>query len=130
VSLARAWGLVLLAVAVAGAACGHLGGQRPADGDAPDVVQVRLYDRRIEVSPHMVARGKVVFEIVNEDGVRVVGPGTDDQSDEFLVPGQRRSVPMKLGEGTFRIFCPDGNHADLGVWAQFEVVDSPGQFRR
>jgi hypothetical protein len=128
-------GLVLLVAAGgAGAGCSQLGIGRPGGADAPEVLRVELRDTRIDVSPHTVASGKVVFEIVNEGqlehGVRIVGPGTDDQSDEFLVPGQRRTVPIKLGEGTFRIFCPDGNHADLGVWAQFVVVDSPGLFRR
>jgi uncharacterized cupredoxin-like copper-binding protein len=129
----RGWlagGAALAALVVAG--CAELGLHKPgADGE---VVHVELRDRRIDVSPHMVGRGKVVLQIENdgelEHGLRVVGPGTDDQSDEFLVPGQHRTVTMKLGEGTFRIFCPDGNHADLGMWAQLVVTDSPSYFRR
>jgi uncharacterized cupredoxin-like copper-binding protein len=82
----------------------------------------------------MVGRGKVTFEISNEGqlehGLHIVGPGIDDQSDEFLVPGQHRSVTLKLGEGTYRLSCPDGNHADLGMWAKIEVTDSPGWARR
>jgi hypothetical protein len=122
------------ALALAAAGCAQLGLHRPADENTPETVRVELRDTRIDVSPHMVARGKVILEIENdgelEHGLRVVGPGVDEQSDEFLVPGQHRRVTMKLGEGTFRIFCPDGNHADLGMWSQIVVTDSSSWFRR
>lgn len=124
--------LSLMLLAAAG--CAELGVYRPGDGNTPEVLAVELRDARIDVRPHMVARGRVALDIVNhgtlEHGVRIVGPGTDDTSEEFLVPGQRRRVVLKLEPGTFRIFCPDGNHADLGMWAQVVVTETPTWFRR
>jgi uncharacterized cupredoxin-like copper-binding protein len=123
-----------LALATLGAGCATLGLREPGNADAPEVVDVVMSDSSIEVRPHLVARGKVGFELVNEGllehGFRIVGPGVDEQSDGLVVPGQPRRVWVKLGVGTFRIFCPDGNHADLGMSAQLDVTDEVNQFRR
>jgi hypothetical protein len=128
------WALAAGAALLAAAGCAEMGLHRPGDANAPEVVHVELRDARLDVSPTMVAKGNVVFEIENdgelEHGLQIVGPGTDEKSEEFLVPGQHRHMTMKLADGTFRIFCPDGNHADLGVRAQIVVTDSPGWFRR
>jgi hypothetical protein len=114
--------------------CAPLGLFRRGAADAPEVVEVVLRDASIDVWPSLVARGRVGLEIVNhgqlEHGVRIVGPGLDDQSEELLVPGQHRRLWVKLVPGTFRIFCPDGNHADLGMWAHLVVTDQVSWFRR
>jgi hypothetical protein len=132
-TLARTCFALALAVAAA-SGCASLGLQRPGSADAPEVLDVVLTDRSIDVWPRLVARGKVGLEIVNhgqlEHGFRIVGPGTDEQSDEFLTPGEHRRVWLKLGVGTFRIFCPDGNHADLGMWSRLVVIEDVSWFRR
>jgi uncharacterized cupredoxin-like copper-binding protein len=124
-----------LALGAAGASgCASVGLHRPGNEDAPEVVDVVLTDRSIDVSPSLVARGKIGLEIVNEGqlehGFRIVGPGTDEQSDEFLTPGGHRRLWVKLGPGTFRLSCPDGNHAELGMWSRLVVTDDVSWFRR
>jgi uncharacterized cupredoxin-like copper-binding protein len=123
-----------LALATLGSGCATLGLHDPGNADAPEVVDVVMSDHSIDVKPLLVARGKVGFEIVNEGllehGFRIVGPGVDEESDAFVVPGQHRRVWVKLGVGTFRIFCPDGNHAELGMSSQLTVTDEVNQFRR
>jgi hypothetical protein len=59
-----------------------------------------------------------------------VGPGTDEQSDEFLGQSEHRRVWLKLAPGSYRIFCPDGQHAEQGMWAGLVVTENPGWFRR
>ena len=124
---------VAVAVAVSGG-CAQMGLYTPGNADAPELLRVVLTDSSIDVWPRLVARGKVGLEIVNdgqlEHGFRIVGPGTDEQSDEFLTPGEHRRVWLKLGPGTFRIFCPDGDHAERGMWARLVVADEVSWFRR
>jgi hypothetical protein len=122
-----------LALATLGAGCATLGLHEPGNADAPEVVNVVMSDHSIDVKPLIVARGKVGFELLNEGllehAFRIVGPGADEQFDG-VVPGQPRRVWVKLGVGTFRIFCPDGNHADLGMSSQLTVTDEVNSFRR
>ena len=124
----------LFALALVGGACAPLGLYRPGDVDHPEAVDVILYDASVTVRPSLVARGKVGLEILNqgelEHGVRIVGPGVDEQSDEFLVPGQHLRMTVKLGPGTYVVSCPDGNHAALGMRAELVVVESTSSFRR
>jgi hypothetical protein len=127
-----ALGLVTLGLAFA--ACSTLGVFRPGTDDEPEVVSVTLTDDSIDVTPSLVGRGKVGLDIRNdgqlEHAYQVVGPGTDETSDEFLTTGQRRRVWLKLAPGTFRIFCPDGDHAKRGMSAGLVVTDRVGWFRR
>jgi uncharacterized cupredoxin-like copper-binding protein len=124
--------LALCAVGLA--ACAPLGIVQPGTPQAPEVLKVALTDGSTQVRPRMVARGKVGLEVSNdgtlEHGVHVVGPGVDEQSDEFLSPGQRRTMWLELAPGTFRVFCPDGDHAERGMSAQFVVTDRASWFRR
>jgi hypothetical protein len=114
--------------------CAQLGLYQPGTADAPEVLEVSLRDDSILVRPRLVARGKVTLDIANdgtlEHGFRLVGPGVDEQSQEFLGPGDHRRVSFKLEPGTYRLFCPDGNHAALGMWAQLVVGASSSWFRR
>jgi hypothetical protein len=130
----RTIALAALLVASASGGCAPLGLYRPGTEDAPETVSVTLNDTSIDVWPSLVARGKVTLEIRNdgqlEHAYHVTGPGTDEGSEEFLTSGQHRRVTFKLEPGTFRIFCPDGDHAKLGMDARLVVTDRVGFFRR
>jgi hypothetical protein len=123
-----------MACALAAVGCSTFGIYRPGTEDAPEVVTVTLTDTSIDVSPSLVGRGKVDLELRNdgqlEHAYHVTGPGTDEESEEFLTSGQHRRVALKLAPGTFRIFCPDGDHAKLGMDARLVVTDRVGWFRR
>jgi hypothetical protein len=123
-----------LAVLFFAAGCVPLGLQRPGTEDAPEIVNVELTDSSIDVWPRLVARGKVGLDIVNdgqlEHGLHIVGPGVDEQTDEFLVTGQRRRIWLKLAPGTFRVECPDGDHAARGMVSTLVVADQVSWFRR
>jgi hypothetical protein len=115
-------------------ACAPLGLYRPGDGNAPEVLDVVLREGRVDVSPSLVARGKVELDIVNEGtlehGIHIVGPGVDEQSDELIVPGQHSRLIVRLTPGTYVLTCPDGDHAARGMRTTLTVVDSTGSFRR
>jgi hypothetical protein len=125
---------VAAALACAALGCAPLGLVPPGTDDAPEVVEVVLHDASIDVWPRLVARGKVAFEIVDHGalahGFRVVGPDVDETMDGLLGPDERRRLVVKLGAGSYRIFCPDGNHAELGMSASLVVNESVSWFRR
>jgi uncharacterized cupredoxin-like copper-binding protein len=125
---------VAVGLAVAASACSTLGIYRPGTEDAPELVTVTLTDSSIDVSPSLVGGGRVALELRNdgqlEHAYQITGPGTDESSDEFLTTGQHRRVLLKLAPGTFRIFCPDGDHAKRGMSARLVVAESVGWFRR
>lgn len=127
-------GLGPAALALCFACCSTLGVFRPGTEDAPELVSVTLTDDSIDVSPSLVGRGKVDLEVRNdgqlEHAFQIVGPGTDETSDEFLTTGQRRQIRLKLEPGTFRVFCPDGDHAKRGMSARLVVTERVGWFRR
>ena len=114
--------------------CATLGVYPPGTEDAPEVLIVVLTDTSIDVAPSLVARGKVGLEIINngqlEHALHITGPGTDEQSDEFLTSGEHRRLWLKLAPGTFRIFCPDGDHAARGMSARLTVTEDARWFRR
>jgi hypothetical protein len=128
---ARLW---LVAVAAAACGCASLGLRRPGTADDPELVDVVVTDTSLEVEPGLVGRGKIGLELVNngqlQHAVRVVGPGVDERSDELLTPGARGRLWLKLGPGTYRIFCPDGDHADRGLSSSLVVGDDVNMFRR
>lgn len=115
--------------------CAALGfGPRRAPGE-PEVVDVEVRDARIDVSPRKVEAGpgKVVLLLVNngelEHDVRIEGPGMDEPSDTALAPGQHRRAELRVRGGTYRIYCPDADHAARGVDAKL-VVDAASRFDR
>jgi hypothetical protein len=116
------------------AGCAPLGLYRPGDARNPEVIDVVLHESHLEIWPALVAVGRVGIELTNhghlEHGVRIVGPGVDEQTDEFLGPEQHRRIWLRLGPGSYRIFCPDGDHATQGMWGRLEVGASPSWFRR
>jgi hypothetical protein len=126
--------LVGAALALAPAACATFGLHEPGTDDAPEVLVVSLDDVSIAVTPRQAARGRIGLEIVNrgmlEHAVRIVGPGVDEQATEFLGPTQHRRQWLRLGPGTYRLFCPDGDHAERGMWTQLIVTETPSWFRR
>ncbi|HVZ71143.1 MAG TPA: sulfocyanin-like copper-binding protein [Polyangia bacterium] len=116
------------------AACAPLGVHRPGTPDTPEVLAVVLEDGSITVHPRQVARGKIGLDIENrgtlEHALRIVGPGVDEQSAEFLGPNEHRRRWLRLEPGTYRVFCPDGDHAERGMWAHIIVTEKPTWFRR
>jgi uncharacterized cupredoxin-like copper-binding protein len=113
--------------------CAALGlGSKSGPGD-PEVVEVEVRDARLDVSPRKVNGEKVILQVVNngelEHDLRVEGPGLDEPLDTAIAPGQHRRVELRVRGGSYRLYCPDANHAELGIDAKL-TVDAPSKFDR
>lgn len=131
-SLTRA--LVLTLAVLPLGACATVGMHKPGSDLEPEVVDVELRDARLDLSPRQVGPGKVGLEVFNQGEIdhalRVTGPGIDEPVDTDVSPGQHRRIWVKLKPGTYRVFCPDGDHADKGVAADLSVTEDAGWHRR
>jgi hypothetical protein len=109
------------------AACAPLGLHAPGTDAEPETLTVTFEDSAVTLTPAQVARGKVVLDVENkgslEHSVRVDGPGLGDRDAEFVSPGHHRRIPLRLEPGTYRVSCPDGDHAERGLSAKLVVTD-------
>jgi hypothetical protein len=107
---------VMVALALAGAAAGALGGRSTA-GKATVRVTEREY--RISVSTKTLATGTVLLVVHNAGRIAhrlsIAGPGLSTRTTPTIKPGATRSLAVKLAGGSFRLWCPLGNHASLGM---------------
>jgi hypothetical protein len=128
-------GVLALAGCLGG--CAALGlGSKAAPGE-PEIVDIEVRDTRLGVSPLNVGAGpagKIGLEIVNngqlEHNLRVEGPGLDEPSDTSIAPGQHRRTYVRVRAGTYRIYCPDADHAEKGVDGKLIVHEESSQFNR
>jgi plastocyanin len=65
-----------------------------------------------------VDAGTVTFVLTNNGGsshaLTIEGNGVDESSDT-IGPGDSTELTVDLTEGEYQIFCPVGNHADMGM---------------
>ena len=125
---------LVVVVAVSMASCATMARRAPGPDEATEVLAIDLVDDGLTLDPPQVARGRVTLDFTNrgrlEHAVRVVGPDIDEKVAEFLGPGEHRRQSLRLGPGTYRVFCPDGDHAEHGLSAQLVVTESPTAFHR
>ncbi|MDB4980038.1 MAG: hypothetical protein JWM82_790 [Myxococcales bacterium] len=127
------WFVVVLVVAVS-TSCATMVQRGPSPDEATEVLAIELVDDGLTLEPPQVGRGKVTLDLTNrgrlEHAVRVVGPDVDEKVAEFLGPGEHRRQSLRLGPGTYRVFCPDGDHAEHGLSAQLVVTETATSFHR
>ncbi len=62
--------------------------------------------------------GALTIELTNDGqqphAIQIEGNGVDETSDT-IEGGATTSFDLELEEGTYGIFCPVGNHADMGM---------------
>jgi hypothetical protein len=126
--------VALLVVAGSMTACATMARRDPGPDEATEVLSIDLVDDALTLAPPQVGRGKVTLDLTNrgrlEHAVRVVGPGVDEKVAEFLGPGEHRLQSLRLEPGTYRVFCPDGDHAEHGLAAQLVVTETATSFHR
>jgi hypothetical protein len=107
---------LVAALARAGAAAGALAGH-----SAGRTTTVRVTEReyRISLSAKSLPAGTVVLVVHNAGNVAhrlsISGPGLHTKTTPAIAPGATRSLRVKLGGGSFSLWCPVGNHASLGM---------------
>jgi plastocyanin len=121
---------VTLAAGMAIAACGQdgapaptttntvgqpTGAQQPSTGTS---VPVRLTEMRIELPQQSFAPGTYTFVASNEGrlphALEIEGGGLE-QATDTLSAGQSADLTVTLQPGTYKVYCPVGNHDEQGM---------------
>ena len=115
---------VALTFAVAG--CGGDDGDEATNG-ASSSADVLDHRERLHAHPATVtidAPGTYTFEATNDGGVdhslEIEGNGVEEVT-ETIGPGESASVTVDLESGTYEMYCPIGNHRDLGMSGEVTV---------
>src|SRR5438093_2800729 len=122
VPLRNAAGLLLAAVAIAGAPAHR------APGD-PAAVSAKLSEWKVELSKRSVAAGSVTFTVENVGSIphalEVEGQGIE-QETAVIQPGASATLTLTLKPGTYEVYCPVGedSHKKLGMETELKVVGS------
>ena len=108
---------VVAALALAGAAVGAMAGQ---SSTRKTTVQVTEREYRISLSTKSLPSGVVRLVVHNAGHVAhklsISGPGMSAvKTTPMIAPGATRALTVSLGGGSFKLWCPLGSHASLGM---------------
>jgi plastocyanin len=97
-----------------------------AAGGGGETVKVSATDFKFDPSDPRVAPGEVTFDVTNDGetlhNLEVEGPSGEAELPEDLQPGDSGSLAVDLGEpGTYKFYCPVGNHEELGMVGEVTV---------
>lgn len=92
-----------------------------------NVVQVYLDDFKVEM-PNSLPAGPTTFEITNrsqtEHSFEIEGQGLERALESNLPGGTTMQLQADLQPGTYRIYCPVGNHASKGMSMELTVTEA------
>lgn len=107
---------VAVSLALAGAAAAAVMGHRSAHATR---VTVTESEYKILVAPAKLKAGTATFVVRNHGtlahALDISGPGLKTVKVPTIAPGKSRTVTIKLGGGTFKLWCPVPGHATLGM---------------
>jgi uncharacterized cupredoxin-like copper-binding protein len=132
-------GLAIAAIALAVAGCGEergdltrttpvpVGRVATADPRAVATVEASLVDYALEPpEPRVGASGLIAFAATNDGLVRhalaVDGPSGTVRT-AALVPGERAIIAVRLPPGTYKWYCPLGDHEQRGMVGRVRVKE-------
>ncbi len=96
-------------------------GLRPEDRD----VNVTMTEWKFELSRTTLPAGKIRFVVENIGStihaMEITGNNIDINTGD-MAPGASRQIEIELPAGTYRLFCPVGNHAGQGMDLNITVV--------
>jgi uncharacterized cupredoxin-like copper-binding protein len=89
-------------------------------------VAVSLTDYRLPRNVRVPRSGLVAFEATNDGQVAhalaVVGPAGQART-QTLKPGERTTVEVRLPPGTYKWYCPVGDHERRGMVGRVRVAE-------
>ena len=89
-------------------------------------VPVSLMDYRLPRDVRVARGGLVAFEATNDGLVRhalaVIGPAGQART-QTLKPGERTTVEVRLPPGTYKWYCPVGDHERRGMVGRIRVAE-------
>jgi uncharacterized cupredoxin-like copper-binding protein len=114
---------VALMFALAG--CGGDDGGETTDGTSSQTFSISESDFTLTPSTVTIdAPGTYTFEAMNDGGVdhslEIEGMGIEEET-ETIGPGESASMTVDLEAGTYEMYCPIGNHRDLGMSGEITV---------
>jgi uncharacterized cupredoxin-like copper-binding protein len=97
-----------------------------ANVHATATVEVSLIDYRLPRDPRIARAGVIAFEATN-DGLShhalvVDGPAGEVRTPRLL-PGERWTIAVRLPPGTYKWYCPVGDHEQRGMAGRVRVAD-------
>jgi uncharacterized cupredoxin-like copper-binding protein len=114
---------VAVSLALAGAAAAALMVHRSARATR---VTVTESEYKIAVAPAKLKAGTTTFVVRNRGklahALDISGPGLKTVKVPTIAPGKSRTVTVKLGGGTFKLWCPIPGHAALGMTRSLTVT--------
>ena len=88
-------------------------------------VSVAETEFAIELPQMSFSPGTYTFTVLDKGhathALEIDGPGVSDKSSSRVSAGQSTSLTVTLQKGTYRIYCPVGNHASLGMDTKITV---------
>ena len=130
--------LTALALLVAAGCGGDNGDDAAAPGTETTAPETEGEGQTIQVSarefafdpPDLTAEpGELTLELTNDGefphAIEVEGGGVEESSDE-VAAGESTSLTVSLEEGTYRIYCPVGDHEARGMVGTLTVGSGGG----
>lgn len=89
-------------------------------------VEVTLVDNRIEMAETSLGAGTYTF-VVQQEGERphalsIEGPGVSETTDAIEPGGPPVELTVTLAPGAYELWCPVGNHREMGMELALEVT--------
>ncbi|WP_018505401.1 hypothetical protein [Parafrankia discariae] len=89
-------------------------------------VMVTATEFALKLSQDTFTAGTYTFVTTNDGQVthalEIEGPGLGDSETADLGPGQSEGLTVTLGLGTYKLYCPVGNHEAQGMSTQITVT--------
>ncbi|MGH9630889.1 MAG: cupredoxin domain-containing protein [Bryobacteraceae bacterium] len=89
-----------------------------------NAVTVELSEMKIEM-PASIPAGPTTFQIRNtgsmEHNFEIEGNGMERELDQNLKAGESGTLQVDLAPGTYKVYCPVGEHAPKGMTMQLTV---------
>lgn len=91
------------------------GSPTPASAQEAHVVNVRALDYRFEM-PNQIPAGSTRFVVTNngeqKHNFEIEGEGIERELENDLQTGQTGELTIDLKPGSYRVYCPVGDHAE------------------
>jgi plastocyanin len=125
--------LLALFAVLALTACGSSSSESGTTGQAAGGQAVAISETEFKLDPSSVQvdpAGTVTFRVTNDGAVdhalEVDGQGVEEET-ETIKPGESAELTVDLSkEGSYEIYCPIGNHRDMGMEGTLTVGAAMG----
>jgi uncharacterized cupredoxin-like copper-binding protein len=123
---------LLAALGLALAGCGGEDGDEEGSGSSAAPIRtitIEETDYALDPSSVEVERpGTYTFEVVNngavEHALEIEGEGIEEET-EVLGAGEEATLTVDLEEGSYKLYCPVGDHEDRGMTGKLGVAETP-----